>query len=148
MSGSRFIDTNVLLAASSTVRAGPDAARALLEAEFARRNACLSGQVLREYLAVATRPAAANGLGLAREAALGNVRQILDRSVFLAEDARVRDALFTLLRAVPCLGKQVHDANITATMVAHGVRRLVTLNPADFTRFSAWIEVEGVAPAA
>ena len=32
-------------------------------------------------------------------------------------------------------GKQVHDANIVATMLAHGVGRLLTFNVADFQRF-------------
>ena len=39
-------------------------------------------------------------------------------------------------------GKQVHDANIVATMQAHGLRRLLTHNTADFARFGALIQVE------
>jgi predicted nucleic acid-binding protein len=32
-------------------------------------------------------------------------------------------------------GKQVHDARIAALMSAHRVRRILTLNPTDFTRY-------------
>lgn len=140
----RFVDTNVLLTATAPRRIGHAQAVALLEAGFADRSLFLSGQVLREYLAVATRPPAANGLGLTLTEALGNVNQFLERSNFLPEDEVVRDALLRLLAAVPSLGKQIHDANIAATMIAHGIRRLVTLNPGDFQRFVPSIEVEGL----
>ena len=33
-------------------------------------------------------------------------------------------------------GRQVHDANVVATMVAHSERRLLTFNVADFWRFA------------
>lgn len=45
-------------------------------------------------------------------------------------------------------GKQVHDANIVATMLAHGERRLLTFNIRDFRRFSAHIELVNPEPAA
>ena len=38
-------------------------------------------------------------------------------------------------------GRQVHDANVVATMLAHGERRLLTFNEADFRRFAAVIEI-------
>ncbi len=50
----------------------------------------------------------------------------------------------TLSRRFSFGGKQVHDANIVATMLAHGETRLLTFNGADFRRFSSVIEV--VAP--
>jgi len=140
----RFIDTNVLLAATALARSGHGAALALLHAGFAERALFLSGQVLREYVAVATRPAAANGLGLGAAEAIGNARQFLDRSNFLREDEAVRDSLFHLLETTPCSGKQVHDANIVATMITHGVGVLVTLNPRDFERFVPRIQVVGL----
>ena len=39
-------------------------------------------------------------------------------------------------------GKQIYDTNIAATMLTHGVSRLLTLNPDDFKRFP---EVEVIA---
>jgi len=41
-------------------------------------------------------------------------------------------------------GRQVHDANIVATMLAYGERRLLTFNDPDFQRFNDVIEI--VAP--
>jgi predicted nucleic acid-binding protein len=39
-------------------------------------------------------------------------------------------------------GRQVHDANVVATMLEHGVRRLLTFNAADFRRFARIIDIE------
>ncbi len=141
MTDRTFVDTNVLVAATTPARAEHAAALAALHDGFSGRTLVLSGQVVREYLSVATRPAAQNGLGLPHPAALTNVRAFLDRALCLDEDARVREAFFTLLAAVPCLGKQVHDANIAATMIAHRIPRILTLNGADFLRFSVWVSV-------
>ena len=38
-------------------------------------------------------------------------------------------------------GKQVHDANIVATMLAHGERELLTFNSAHFRRFRSLIDI-------
>ena len=46
-----------------------------------------------------------------------------------------------LCREVPVAGKQIHDANIAATMLAHGERRLLTLNARDFWRYGERIEL-------
>lgn len=32
-----------------------------------------------------------------------------------------------------CSGKRIHDANVVATMQTHGITRLLTQNPDDFT---------------
>jgi predicted nucleic acid-binding protein len=39
---------------------------------------------------------------------------------------------------------QVHDARLAASMMVHGVRRILTFNARDFTRFTA---IEAVDPA-
>ena len=46
---------------------------------------------MREYLAVATRPAERNGLGLKLADALANVRAFRGRTSLLAEDGKVAD---------------------------------------------------------
>ena len=53
----------------------------------------------------------------------------------------VTETLVALCRAIPIGGKQVHDANIVATMLAHGTRRLLTFNTADFHRYGDRIEL-------
>jgi|LakMenE01Jun11ns_1017448.scaffolds.fasta_scaffold9670723_2 predicted nucleic acid-binding protein len=65
------------------------------------------------------------------------------------EAAAVTSQLLTLLQIISLGGKQVHDANIVATMLVHGIERLLTHNVADFMRFSHLITVVPiVAPSA
>jgi len=101
----------------------------------------VSGQILREYLVVATRGAEHNGLGLAVSDALANVEAFADRSHFLAETPEVAVRLRELIRSVDCTGKRIHDANLVATCLAHGVPGLLTANLADFERFGDRVEV-------
>ena len=42
---------------------------------------------------------------------------------------------------VECSGKQVHDADVIATMVAHDVGTVVTMNLADFARFERYVSL-------
>ena len=49
--------------------------------------------------------------------------------------------LATLCRDVGVAGKQVHDANIVATMLTYGERRLATFNVKDFRRYGQRVEL-------
>ena len=49
--------------------------------------------------------------------------------------------LLALCREISVGGQQIHDANIVATMLAHGERRLLTFNISDFRRFEDRIEL-------
>jgi predicted nucleic acid-binding protein len=69
------------------------------------------------------------------------VQAIRERTAFLAEDAKVADRLQALLADVECSGKQVHDANVIATMLAHGVGTVVTMNVAEFARFDRYVSL-------
>jgi len=51
-----------------------------------------------------------------------------------------------LVTAVPTRGRRIHDANIVATMLVSGVRRVLTHNTDDFVRFAAFIEVIPLLP--
>ena len=136
-----FLDTNVLLTATDTRRAGHHAALGALNGRTHGQMLAVSGQVLREYLVVATRPTVENGLGIPQVDAVANVRELRARLLTLPEDEPVCDRLVQLLTEVSCTGKQVHDAQIVATMLRHGVTRLLTANCRHFRRYEAWIEV-------
>ncbi|MGH3320832.1 MAG: type II toxin-antitoxin system VapC family toxin [Streptosporangiaceae bacterium] len=137
-----ILDTNVLLAATDEGRAEHGEALAMLD-HWPGEGATLyaSGQILREYLAVATRPADHNGLGLSRSDAVTNVRAIRERTRLLAENAKVSDRLLELVKETACGGKQIHDANVVATMLVHGVDAIVTMNVDDFARFDQHVTV-------
>jgi predicted nucleic acid-binding protein len=131
------LDTDVLLTATDSGRRDHARAVAALEKWPARGTVLYtSGQILREYLAVATRPVAVNGLGLSQRDALANVRALGERLKLLDETRKVHDRLLAILDDIPCTGPQFHDANVVATMSVHGVRTLVTYNIDDFARFA------------
>jgi predicted nucleic acid-binding protein len=94
---------------------------------------------------VATRPSEANGLGLDRAAAIENVQALRHRVLILNEDQRVAVKLLELLADVACAGRQIHDANVVATMLVHGIETIVTSNLSDFRRFAGQITVLGLA---
>ena len=64
-----------------------------------------------------------------------------DGFTVLKDGPAVWAELMALARRFDFGGKQVHDANIVATMLAHGETRLLTFNQADFRRFAGLIEV-------
>lgn len=141
------LDTNVLLTATDEARHEHEHAVAALNMWPASGMVLYtSGQILREYLVVATRPIDTNGLGLARPDAIANVRALRARLSLLAEDAKVSDLLLELLDGVECAGKQIHDANVVATMLVHGIDTIITINTRDFARFRDHVHVVGLLP--
>jgi predicted nucleic acid-binding protein len=136
------LDTNILLAATDRGRRDHMRALAALN-EWPAAGVALytSGQILREYLSVATRPMDRKGLGLPHGDALANTRALAARLRLLDENAKVSARLLQLVEAFQCAGKQVHDANIVATMLTHGVQTLITMNTADFARFAPHVAV-------
>ena len=132
-----FVDTNVLLCATDRSREHHEEARRLIrEAGPSGYHLALSGQIIREYLVVATRPVADNGLGLSTPEALHNVDQFSrPPTVFCDEPESVTARLRKLTAAHDLKGKRIHDANVVATMLVHGIRRLITENTRDFDVF-------------
>lgn len=136
------LDTNLLLAATDEARSAHARALATLTEWPAAGTALYtSGQILREYLAVATRPVADNGLGLAQRDAATNVRAYRSRLRLMSETEKVADRLLALVDEIECTGTTLHDANVVATMLVHGVDTLVTLNAADFARYEDYVSV-------
>jgi predicted nucleic acid-binding protein len=137
-----FIDTNVLVAA--TVESHPSHATAvsLLARLFAdQAPLAISSQICREFLVVLTRQPVEGRTFTTAEAltALGRWRS---SCTVLGEDQAVLGELLELVRRHGVRGKQVHDANVVATMRANGIARLATFNLADFQRFEDEIRVE------
>jgi predicted nucleic acid-binding protein len=130
-----FIDTNILL--RYDVRETPEhaqvrhAVRSILERGSAL---WISRQILREYCRAVTHPTFSKPLTMPQ--AVARVRQLRPFFHVADEDEYVTQYLMTLLETVPIGGKQVHDANIIATMQAHGLTHLLTLNLDDFHRFN------------
>ena len=107
----------------------------------------ISRQVMREYLAAATRPQAWSA-PLPMPRALADLSWMEETYEVLEDGQHVMDGLTRLCREIPVGGTQVRDANIVATMLAYGERRLLTFNVRDFRRFAARIELIDPAGAA
>ena len=136
-----FIDTNVLVKARIPTAPDHNAARANLERAFEEPEPQrISRQVIREYLAVVTRPQTWT-VGISRMEALDDVSRLLGSFEILEDGPSVTAALVGLCSEVMVGGRQIHDANIVATMLAHGERRLLTFNRADFRRYGDRIEL-------
>lgn len=131
-----FLDTNILVAATDESRPFHAVARTLIaRGRSAGLHGATSGQVIREYLVVATRPPAANGLGLNTADALRNIEAITRRLEFCEESEAVSVRLRALVAAGGLVGTAVHDANIAATVAIHGIGFLATENPEDFAGY-------------
>jgi predicted nucleic acid-binding protein len=137
-----FVDTNILVYANTvTAPWHLEAQTALQTYRASAAELWISRQVLREYLATLSRT---QSFSAPVPAATLYADVIRFQSQFrIAEDGMtVTHNLLTLLLSIPTGGKQVHDANIVATMQAHGLRRLFTHNTSDFARFGSLIQIE------
>ncbi|HEX9988320.1 MAG TPA: type II toxin-antitoxin system VapC family toxin [Chloroflexia bacterium] len=139
-----FLDTNVLVYATIHQSILHQEAQAAIS-DYKRKNVetWISRQVIREYLATLTRSNTFTSLGNPIPVAtLAAEVQLFGNQYRIAEDNRVvTRELLDLITMIPTGGKQVHDANIVATMLAYGIRELLTHNTTDFARFAPFINV-------
>jgi len=91
---------------------------------------CIARQNLVEFGAVATRPVAANGLGMSPLMTAGEVRVLRDLFRILEGKPGIAQAWEKLVSHHLLSGKQAHDAHLVAVMNVHGVRRILTFNGA------------------
>ncbi|MCL2649249.1 MAG: type II toxin-antitoxin system VapC family toxin [Phycisphaerales bacterium] len=132
-----LIDTNILLRSSQPVSSDHAVALNAQAAVLASGRApCVSSQAIYEFMAVATRFVAENGLGLSHAAAdvalshlLIDIEVLYDSDVAAAETRRL-----IVLHKVT--GKKVHDARLAAIMNVHGIKEILTFNDKDFARYS------------
>lgn len=143
-----FVDTNVLVAARFMNAVGhAGACRCLDRAGNSEEPLHISRQIVREYLVAVTRPQVWSE-PLAMADALEDATRLVSSFTVLEDGPNVMAMLTVLCREVPIGGKQIHDANIAATMLAHGERRLLTLNAKDFWRYGERIELVELEAAA
>ncbi len=136
-----FLDTNILVYASQTQSPFHEAASQAIQGFYdARVELWISRQVLREYLATLTRPQQFIA-PLPIAIVIQDLRYFQNRFQLVEDGPQVTERLLTLMEEIPIGGKQVHDANIVATMLVYGIPQLLTNNTGDFARFSQLITV-------
>ena len=140
-----FVDTNVFLAATDKDREGHRKSVGFLNSGLnGEVSLFICGQIIREYLVVATRPPENNGLGLDSNSAHENVNSFLEAVGLLDETRESINLLLEFVKTKRLKGKRIHDANILAVMKAHGVKRLCTRNPDHFKNFGPEFSVEEI----
>lgn len=94
-------------------------------------------QNIAEFWNVCTRPASARGgFGLSSDDAAHRLR-MLERFVeVVSEPDSAYGRWKSLVQKYRVQGRQVHDARIVSIMAAHRIKRIVTLNEADFFRYA------------
>ena len=127
-----MVDTNVLV--YGTVAGNPwhEQARHWLMTLHTRGTVlCVSPQILREYLVVLARGQVFE-IQFMVEQALEALEALLPWLQVLDETETTSRILRDLVRRYQVRGKRIHDANIVAAMMTHGIARLATYNVQDF----------------
>ncbi len=144
-----LVDTSILGRLANTVDVfHPLALRAVVELHRAGETLHVTAQNLVEFRNVATRPVAANGLGL--PPALAERKATLFEAAFplLPETPDIYPAWKSLVHDAEVIGKQVHDARLVAICHVHRITYLLTFNVAHFARIAARGPVVNVVDAA
>ena len=134
-----FVDTNVLVFAA--VVESPFCLRArgaIKRLERSSAELWISRQVIREFLAQMTRAPRAD---FSPKDLFSTLRNFEGRFCIAEDQALVTEQLVFLLEHVPTGGKQIHDANIVATMLAYHIPKILTFNVSDFQRFAGFVEL-------
>ena len=105
---------------------------------------CYTSQNLGEFWNVLTRPSDRNGYGFSPMQADLRAKDIESSLQLLPDSPAVHKEWRKLLVEYRVSGVQVHDARLVASMQVHGVKRILTFNTRDFTRFT---QIEAVHPA-
>lgn len=134
-----LIDTSVLgRLANRADAAHPVATGAVAELHRRGELLHLTPQNLIEFRNFATRPVAANGLGLSSGAALVLADTFEAAFPLLAETPDIYPAWKGLVGALGVIGKQVHDARLVAVCQVYRVSHLLTFNVAHFIRLASY----------
>ncbi len=72
---------------------------------------------------------------------VNEIEKLEGEYIIADEDADVTQLWKQLIKTHGVKGKPIHDANIVATMLAFGVRKLLTQNVGDFRRYEPQIEI-------
>lgn len=132
-----LIDTNVLLRWADNKALEHiqciEAVEYLAEASYILY---VCAQVMIESYVVASRSIENNGLGLTVAETRQFLNDIVESFPCLPEPSDIGRQWYSLMMKYTVIGKQAHDARIVALMLTHNITHILTLNPADFARYS------------
>jgi predicted nucleic acid-binding protein len=136
---SYLVDTSVLARlANKADLSYAVAVRAVVELHRRGEVLRVAPQNLIEFRSVATRPVAANGLGLSVAEAMSKSSIFEFAFPLLEESPSIYPAWKALVDALGVISKQVHDARLVAVCHVHGVSHLLSFNAAHFARLTGF----------
>ena len=139
-----LLDANILLRLADPTSNQHLLVSQALATLYARDDELLiSMQGLAEFWAVATRPANANGLGYSTERTRAMIDEFRNLYGFVPDKAESLDIWLELVTKHQVIGKPTHDVRLVALMNAYQLEHILTINTADFKRFT---QVKAVHP--
>jgi predicted nucleic acid-binding protein len=103
---------------------------------------CLVPHVLYEFWVVATRPLAANGLGLSAAEANAEISRLETLYPILQDSSAIYPEWKRIVAAYQVLGKNAHDARLVAAMAMHRITHILMFNPGHFGRFPGIVALD------
>ncbi len=104
---------------------------------------CYTSQNVAEFWNACTRPVDRNGYGLSPKETDRLAKFFEEKLRLLPDNLAVHEEWRKLLVVQNVSGVQVHDARLVAAMRVHGVKRILTFNDKDFTRYT---DIEAIHP--
>ncbi len=136
-----FFDTNIVLRLLNQTLSQHDEVTLLVErVKDHYAEIWISRQVMREYLVQVTRTGFLDE-PLSISTIKTHIATMVETFTIADETEAVTDMLLDLLATYPTGGKQIHDANLVATMLVNQIDTLLTLNVSDLQRFADRIRV-------
>ncbi len=131
-----FIDTNLLVYSSGINLMFCQKSRQLLNNLSNKFDyLAISPQIIREFLVIVTHPLTSEKPFTSTEA-VNCLGEFLETLVVLPENEGVTNKLLQLVSKYNIVGKRIHDTNIVALMLSHGIHHLATANKKDFECFA------------
>ena len=131
-----LVDTNLIARLAQPAHHQHQPALKAVETVLARNDdPCIVPQVVYEFWAVATRPAADRGLAMSVPETQGEIARVRKIFTFLRDDGAIFDEWERLVILYNVLGKNAHDARLVAAMLRHHITHLLTFNAQDFARY-------------
>lgn len=131
-----FVDTNVLIYQAFSLfdeKKHQEVQQLLPELLSNGNKLCISSQILREFYSVATNPKFFED-PLTVVEVIERIKEYR-RHFLVLDDANIDD-LMPLAERYAVTKRRIHDANLVATMLKAGIKKLYTYNIKDFKDFS------------
>lgn len=133
-----FLDTNILIYLKfSNLPFHSETASVFSKLMNNQNSFCISTQVLREYISSCTR----ENFHLNYEDVLSDCTDFTNYFELFEDSKEIAKNLFEICKKYKIKGKQVHDANIVATMKINQIQYILTANINHFKRFMDEIEI-------